>query len=303
MVKRLDWFAGSVVDQLDTGDHVAFVLSPWGGQLPTLRPAAPGSRARRHRARPSDPRPLSIVDRPAVHVDLLLDPFGARWSELRDAASVAVDAGFRGIWTYDHLDGRVYDAAHVLECWTVLSALAAVVPSVVLGPMVLNVANRHPGVLAAMAATLQEVSEGRLLLGLGAGAHPGSPYAHEQEAIGRPVFGDAERREQVEQCVAELRRTWHAPGFLRPDPEPPVVIAAFGPKMAEIAGRVGDGINARASHPRLRELGRDRPPSRAAILSAFSSRSSRTSTRGGCRLSTPDVGTSTSSAPTASSSR
>ena len=189
-----------------------------------------------------------------MHVDLLLDPFGARWTEVRDAAHAAADAGFRGLWTYDHLDGRVYDAAHVLECWTVLSALAAVVPTVALGPMVLNVANRHPGVLAAMAATLQEVAEGRLLLGLGAGAHPGSPYAREQEAIGRPVFGAAERREQVEECVAELRRTWRAPGFLHPDPEPPVVIAAFGPKMAEIAGRVGDGINARASHPRLREL-------------------------------------------------
>jgi len=189
-----------------------------------------------------------------VLVDLLLDPFGARWSELRDAARVAVDAGFRGIWTYDHLDGRVYDAAHVLECWTLLTALAAAVPSVVVGPMVLNVANRPPAVLAAMAATLQEVSGGRLLLGLGAGAHAGSAYAREQEAIGRPVFGAAERREQVEGCVAELRRIWHAPGFLHPDPDPPVVIAASGPKMAEIAGRVGDGINARATHPRLPDL-------------------------------------------------
>ena len=187
-------------------------------------------------------------------VDLLLDPFGARWSELRDAARVAVDAGFRGIWTYDHLDGRVYDAAHVLECWTLLTALAAAVPSVVVGPMVLNVANRHPAVLAAMAATLQEVSGGRLLLGLGAGAHAGSAYAREQEAIGRPVFGAAERREQVERCGAELHRIWRAPGFLHPDPEPPVVIAASGPKMAEIAGRVGDGINARATHPHLRDL-------------------------------------------------
>jgi alkanesulfonate monooxygenase SsuD/methylene tetrahydromethanopterin reductase-like flavin-dependent oxidoreductase (luciferase family) len=189
-----------------------------------------------------------------MQVDLLLDPFGAGWTDVRDAAHAAVDAGFGGIWTYDHLDGRVYDAAHVLECWTLLSALAAVVPSVVLGPMVLNVANRHPGVLAAMAATLQHVSEGRLLLGLGAGAHPGSRYAREQEAIGRRVFGDAERRVQVEHCVAELHRVWHAPGFLHPDPEPPVVIAAFGSRMAEIAGRVGDGINARATHPRLREL-------------------------------------------------
>src|SRR5262245_37496437 len=128
----------------------------------------------------------------AIEVDVLLDPFGTSWPELRDAAAVAVDAGFRGIWTYDHVDGRVYDAPHVLEGWTILSALAAVVPTVVLGPMVLNVANRHPAVLAAMAATLQHVSDGALLLGLGAGARPGSRYAREQQALGRPVFGDTD---------------------------------------------------------------------------------------------------------------
>ena len=97
-----------------------------------------------------------------MQVDLLLDPFGARWADVRDAASAAIDAGFAGIWTYDHLDGRVYDAPFVLECWTVLSALAVAAPGVVLGPLVLNVQNRHPGVLATMAATLQEVSGGRL---------------------------------------------------------------------------------------------------------------------------------------------
>src|SRR5262249_54203794 len=61
-----------------------------------------------------------------VFVGLLLDPFGTRWVEVRDAASAAVDAGFAGIWTYDHLDGHVYGAEDVLEGWTVLSALAAV---------------------------------------------------------------------------------------------------------------------------------------------------------------------------------
>ncbi len=189
-----------------------------------------------------------------MRIDLLLDPFGTRWAEVRDAASAAVDAGFAGIWTYDHLDGRVYGAADVLEGWTVLSALAAVVPEVVLGPMVLNVANRHPGVLAVMAATLQDVSGGRLVLGLGAGARPGTPYGREQEAVGLPVYGDADRRTHVERCVSELRRVWRAPQFLRPDPEPPVVIAALGLKMAEVAGRFGDGINARATDPRLPQL-------------------------------------------------
>jgi alkanesulfonate monooxygenase SsuD/methylene tetrahydromethanopterin reductase-like flavin-dependent oxidoreductase (luciferase family) len=189
-----------------------------------------------------------------MHVDVLLDPFGTRWVDLRDAARAAADSGFAGIWTYDHVDGRVYDAAHVLEGWTVLSGLAAAVPGTILGPLVLNVANRRPGVLAAMAATLQEMSAGRLLLGLGAGASRDTPYAREQETIGLPVLSALERRAHVVRCVAELHRLWRAPGFLQPDPQPPVVIAAFGAKMAELAGRVGDGINTRATHPQLAEL-------------------------------------------------
>jgi alkanesulfonate monooxygenase SsuD/methylene tetrahydromethanopterin reductase-like flavin-dependent oxidoreductase (luciferase family) len=188
-----------------------------------------------------------------MQVDVLLDPFGARWAEVRDAAGVAIDAGFAGIWTLDHLDGRVYDAPSVLECWTVLSALAVAAPGVMLGPLVLNVTNRHPGLLATMAATLQEVSGGRLLLGLGAGG--GSRrYVSEQEAIGRTVDPDPLRRSQVETCIREVRRLWHSAGFLEPDPEPPFVIGAFGPRMAELAGRLGDGLNTRATHPRLGEL-------------------------------------------------
>jgi alkanesulfonate monooxygenase SsuD/methylene tetrahydromethanopterin reductase-like flavin-dependent oxidoreductase (luciferase family) len=193
------------------------------------------------------------VQRGAVQVDVLLDPFGVHWAEMRDAARVALDAGFAGIWTWDHLDGRVYDAPFVLECWTVLSALAVDAPGVVLGPLVLNVANRHPGVLATMAATLQEVSGGRLVLGLGAGGG-GSRYVREQEAIGRTVDPDPQRRAQVETCIREVRRVWHQSGFLAPDPEPPLVIGAFGPKMAELAGRLGDGLNTRATHPNLPEL-------------------------------------------------
>jgi alkanesulfonate monooxygenase SsuD/methylene tetrahydromethanopterin reductase-like flavin-dependent oxidoreductase (luciferase family) len=187
-------------------------------------------------------------------VDLLLDPFGAQWVEVRDAASAAIDAGFAGIWTYDHLDGRVYDAPFVLECWTTLSALAVAAPGVTLGPLVLNVKNRHPGVLATMAATLQEVSGGRLMLGLGAGAGRGTRFAREQEAVGRTADPDPLRRAHVEICVQEMRRLWQRPGFLAPDPWPPFVIGVLGPKMAELAGRVGDGINTTATHPHLREL-------------------------------------------------
>jgi alkanesulfonate monooxygenase SsuD/methylene tetrahydromethanopterin reductase-like flavin-dependent oxidoreductase (luciferase family) len=188
---------------------------------------------------------------PPVLVDLLFDPFGGRWSDVLGGAVAAEAAGFDGLWLNDHLAGSVEGAPWVLESWTILTAIAASVPRIGLGPLVLNVGNRDPVLVAVMAATLQEVSGGRLLLGLGAGARSGTPYAAEQEALGRRVPGAAERRARVEDAVRRVREAWTGTvggvsGFLRPDPAPPVVISGLGPKMAEVAGRVGDGIAGRA---------------------------------------------------------
>jgi alkanesulfonate monooxygenase SsuD/methylene tetrahydromethanopterin reductase-like flavin-dependent oxidoreductase (luciferase family) len=186
-----------------------------------------------------------------MRVDLLLDPFGAQWEEMRDAAVAAEEEGFDGLWTWDHLAGSVHRATGVLECWTTLTALAIMAPRMNVGPLVLNVANRDPGTLAVMAATLQQVSGGRLLLGIGAGGGTDTPYATEQQALGRQVAGGRARRQQVEEAINTLREVWTGraggvSGFLRPDPAPPVVVGAFGPKMAELAGRLGDGINLQA---------------------------------------------------------
>jgi alkanesulfonate monooxygenase SsuD/methylene tetrahydromethanopterin reductase-like flavin-dependent oxidoreductase (luciferase family) len=183
-----------------------------------------------------------------VLVDLLFDPFDATWAEVRDGARAAEQEGFDGIWLYDHLAGSVHGQNRVLECWTTLTAIAATVPRLTVGSLVLNVANRDPGTLAVMAATLQEVSGGRLLLGLGAGGGRQTPYAAEQYALGREVGGDPTRRQAVEAAVATLRAVWTgqsggAGGFLRPSPPPPIIIGGFGPKMAELAGRVADGVN------------------------------------------------------------
>ncbi len=183
-----------------------------------------------------------------MKIDLLFDPFGATWRDVRDGAIAAEGEGFDGVWLYDHLAGSVHGQPRVLECWTALAAVAALVPRITVGPMVLNVANRDPGVLAVMAATLQEVSGGRLLLGLGAGGGRDTPYAAEQLALGRQVASDAGRRAAVESAVAMLHSVWSGTvagvgGFLRPDPAPPVILGGFGPKMAELAGRVADGIN------------------------------------------------------------
>lgn len=182
-----------------------------------------------------------------VQVDLLFDSFGTDWTDLREGAIAAEQAGFDAVWLNDHLSGSVHGASHVLECWTTLTALSAVAPRLAVGSLVLNVANRDPGLVALMAATLQQVSGGRLLLGIGAGGGLGTPYAAEQEALGRHVGTDRERRRAVEEAVATIRTVWQGtvrgvPGFLRPDPAPPILVAGFGPKMAELAGRVGDGM-------------------------------------------------------------
>jgi alkanesulfonate monooxygenase SsuD/methylene tetrahydromethanopterin reductase-like flavin-dependent oxidoreductase (luciferase family) len=191
-----------------------------------------------------------------MKTDLLLVPMSARWKDLRAAALAAEDAGFDGLWTWDHLrdpDGE--DGPGVPEAWTVLTALAEVTRRMTLGPLVLNVANRRPGLLANMAATLQAVSGGRLLLGLGAGGHRRTPYAAEQAALGQPVPADPVRAQHVVDAIQSVRTFWsgHA-GFLRPEPAPPIIVGGFGPRMATIAGRHADGFNTQAFHPQLADL-------------------------------------------------
>ena len=203
-------------------------------------------------------------------IDLLLVPFGTTYREMREAAVAAEEAGFNGLWTFDHLrDTSPARPGPVPECWTVLSALAEATSRLQLGPLVLNVANRRPGVLANMAATLQDVSGGRLVLGLGAGGGPGTPYSPEQEMLGLQPPDGRERADQVAEAAQVLRLLWagrgmgfegrhyqlRSPhGFLSPSPPPPIVIGGFGPRMAAIAGRYGDGLNAPARLPGLQDL-------------------------------------------------
>jgi alkanesulfonate monooxygenase SsuD/methylene tetrahydromethanopterin reductase-like flavin-dependent oxidoreductase (luciferase family) len=211
-----------------------------------------------------------------MEIDLLFDPFGVTWPDVLEGAIAAEGEGFDGVWLYDHLAGSAHGQDRVLECWTTLTAIAASVPRIKVGPMVLNVANRDPGTLAVMAATLQEVSGGRLLLGLGAGGGRGTPYAAEQVALGRPVPGDISRRASVESAVATLRQVWSGSvrgvgGFLRPDPPPPIIVGGFGPKIAGLAGRVADGINVPGGPglPRLLEVAREARMSSGRDVASF----------------------------------
>src|SRR5665811_1352958 len=95
------------------------------------------------------------------------------WDEIAARAQQAEAAGYDSVWVYDHLFHR-FDGHRTIgfhECWTVLSALAAVTERVELGTTVLCAGFRNPALLAKMATTLDTIANGRLILGIGAGWH------------------------------------------------------------------------------------------------------------------------------------
>jgi alkanesulfonate monooxygenase SsuD/methylene tetrahydromethanopterin reductase-like flavin-dependent oxidoreductase (luciferase family) len=163
-----------------------------------------------------------------------------RWPELLAMAQAAEESGFDSIWIGDHLLYRGDGGAErgPWEAWTLLSALAASTERVDLGPLVACAAFHPPGVLAKMAATIDEISGGRFVLGLGAGwnveefAAFGIPYDHrvsrfaEAFAIVRGLL-DGER-------VTVGGRYWQADdAVLLPAPRsrPRLMIGSNGPRM------------------------------------------------------------------------
>jgi alkanesulfonate monooxygenase SsuD/methylene tetrahydromethanopterin reductase-like flavin-dependent oxidoreductase (luciferase family) len=163
-------------------------------------------------------------------------------------------AGYDGLWCWDHFIARGDRRTPVLEVWTLLSAAAAVTHRVRLGTFVLNVMNRHPAVVARMAATFQAVAHGRLVLGIGIGGHP-----REHEALGIDFPPVMERVARLEEAVAVLRALWsggpvdrpsrfyplaQAFGFPVPDPQPRIVIGAQSGRGARLAARIADGWTA-----------------------------------------------------------
>jgi alkanesulfonate monooxygenase SsuD/methylene tetrahydromethanopterin reductase-like flavin-dependent oxidoreductase (luciferase family) len=203
-----------------------------------------------------------------VSTGIALSTIGVDAPTLVEAARRAEAAGFSSVWCYDHLSGAVLRGDRSLDVWAVLGAIAAATEQVTVGPLVANATTRHPAQLAVAAATVQSLCGGRLQLGLGAGAGPGSPFAAELEMFHLQPESAGERRARLEETVAFLRALWTGArrfdgrwasfsdvrGVMVPSPLPPLILGANGPRLAELAGRVADGVNFHAAEDDLADL-------------------------------------------------
>ncbi len=180
-----------------------------------------------------------------------VDGSTARWSEIRDLAIQAEAMGFDTVWLADELLWRPVDGATRgwWECVAMAGAVAAATSRVNVGTWVLSALHRNPGITAKAVETLDEISGGRFVLGLGSG-HAGR-QAH---AFGLPedhVFGRFEEAVEIivpllRQGRADFEGTFHAARDLehRPvGPRPgriPIMVGAKGPKMLQLAVRHAD---------------------------------------------------------------
>ena len=177
------------------------------------------------------------------------------WETLLALARHAEHAGYHGVWVADHfMENTAVGGGHILEAFAVLGGLAAEVPRVRLGTLVAGNLYRHPAVVANQAATLDAMSGGRFVLGLGAGWQQNE---HEQYGIELPPPAPRLRRFEEACQVVRLLRDREVASFegryyrladARMDPKPvgrlPLMIGGAGERvMPGIVARQADEWN------------------------------------------------------------
>jgi alkanesulfonate monooxygenase SsuD/methylene tetrahydromethanopterin reductase-like flavin-dependent oxidoreductase (luciferase family) len=168
-----------------------------------------------------------------------------RWPELRAIALAADRGGFDSIWVGDHMlyrgDGRPERGPW--DAWAALAALAASTTSVRLGPLVAATAFHPPGLVARMAAAIDEISGGRFVLGLGTGWNEvefrafGVPFDH-RVARFEEAFEIVRRLLAGERVTFEGRYHRAADAVLLPPPRRrvPLLVGTTGPRVMAAAG-------------------------------------------------------------------
>lgn len=196
-----------------------------------------------------------------MRVDLQINQGQCSWHELWALAQAAERNNYSAIWIADHLSGSVMNAPTMPECFALLGALASSTRHINIGALVVNVGTRHPGLLANSAATVQNISNGRLILGLGAGASPESTFAQEQIALGIALPATmSQRHARLESTLDVIEEMWSPTRdskfatFPMPEQHVPIILGVNSVALAKIAGARTGGVNIRASHPNRAEI-------------------------------------------------
>ena len=165
------------------------------------------------------------------------------------------ELGFDCIWHPDHLLLPPDPTAPLFEAWTLLAAIAAETSRIRMGAMVTSNLLRHPALLAQQAITVDHVSGGRLVLGIGCGW-----FEEEHRKFGIPLFDPGPRVDRFEESLGIIDRllrgqevTFEGRHYrlsgarLRPrpvqSPRPPFMVAAHQPRMLRLTARYADGLN------------------------------------------------------------
>ena len=194
-------------------------------------------------------------------VDIQFSPANADWVALRDAVQAADESEFGAVWVFDHLAGVALGGTTMLECFTLLGAIAAVTERIELGTMVANVWNRQVGTLVSAAASVSLVAGRQFHLGIGAGTSPTSRWATEQVAVGAYLEPSIEARHaRVAEVLDLTERQWADDrdalyeSFPLPSPRPTRIVGVSSVALSQLAGRRADGINVPWRHPRRDEF-------------------------------------------------
>jgi alkanesulfonate monooxygenase SsuD/methylene tetrahydromethanopterin reductase-like flavin-dependent oxidoreductase (luciferase family) len=189
----------------------------------------------------------------ALRFGLFLSQARKDWNRVLDEFLEAEELGFDHAWLVDHLvdtDGSPKDGC--LEAWTLLAAIAARTTRIRLGVLVSSNTFRHPAILLKEAVTVDHISAGRLVLGIGTGWHEDE---HRRYGIDLPPA--AERVDRFEEAVevisllmAQERTTFTGRHYQLDDahlepgpvqqPRIPILIAAHRPRMLRITARYAD---------------------------------------------------------------
>jgi alkanesulfonate monooxygenase SsuD/methylene tetrahydromethanopterin reductase-like flavin-dependent oxidoreductase (luciferase family) len=183
----------------------------------------------------------------------------APWDDLIGRVRRGEEMGFDSLWVGDHMTGQ-YPTLIAYEAWALLGAMAMATTRARIGPLVTPIAFRHPALLAMAATTVDHASGGRLEIGLGIG---GAPV--DETVLGLTDWPGPERVARLEEQVDILDRLLRGETIEQHEgyypssgsvvapslqaPRPPIVIAANGPRLIDLAARRGDAWNTLGGQP------------------------------------------------------